>query len=67
MKIATTFVALVGSAAAFAPSLQNSASSTIVRAGLDDMDGSTLPIPKFDPLGIANLGSEETLRWFRAA
>ena len=31
------------------------------------MPGSTAPIKKFDPLGYANIGSEETLRWFRAS
>ena len=31
------------------------------------MPGSTAPIKKFDPLGYATIGSEETLRWFRAS
>lgn len=31
------------------------------------MAGSTKPLPKFDPLGLANVGSEETFRWFQAA
>ena len=30
------------------------------------MPGSTLPIKSFDPLGLANLGSEETFRWLQA-
>merc|ERR1712127_10127 len=29
--------------------------------------GSTLPLPKFDPMGLATVGSDETLAWFRAA
>mmetsp|Transcript_32731 Transcript_32731/g.75360 ORF Transcript_32731/g.75360 Transcript_32731/m.75360 type:complete len:211 (+) Transcript_32731:412-1044(+) len=40
---------------------------TAVRAGLDDMAGSTNPIKSFDPLGLATVGSDETLAWFRAA
>lgn len=31
------------------------------------MVGSTKPIPNFDPLNLATLGSDETLAWFRAA
>jgi hypothetical protein len=31
------------------------------------MPGSTKPLPKFDPLGLANVGSKETFQWFRAA
>jgi len=31
------------------------------------MVGSTKPIPNFDPLGLATLGSDATLAWFRAA
>ena len=42
-------------------------SSTAIRAALDDLPGSSLPLPKFDPLNLANLGSDETLAWFRAA
>ena len=34
---------------------------------LDDMSGSTMPVKSFDPLGLATLGSESTLSWFRAA
>ena len=31
------------------------------------MPGSSAPIKNFDPIGLANLGSEETFAWFRAA
>ena len=31
------------------------------------MAGATAPLKGFDPLDLANLGSEETLLWFRAA
>jgi hypothetical protein len=31
------------------------------------MAGSSAPIKKFDPLGLAQLGSDETFAWFQAA
>lgn len=31
------------------------------------MPGNTAPLKNFDPLNYANVGSDETLRWFRAA
>ncbi len=31
------------------------------------MAGSTKPVKNFDPLGLASVGSDETLAWFRAA
>jgi hypothetical protein len=34
---------------------------------LADMAGSTAPLKVFDPMGLATVGSEETLNWFRAA
>jgi len=43
------------------------ASQTAVQASLDGLPGSTLPIKNFDPLKLADLGSDETLAWFRAA
>jgi hypothetical protein len=41
--------------------------STRIGAALDDMAGSTAPIKSFDPLGLATVGSDETLLWFRAS
>mmetsp|Transcript_28104 Transcript_28104/g.41513 ORF Transcript_28104/g.41513 Transcript_28104/m.41513 type:complete len:205 (-) Transcript_28104:252-866(-) len=64
MKIAA-LLALAGSAAAFAPAAV-SKTSTAIKA-LDDMAGSTAPLKAFDPMGLATVGSEETLAWFRAA
>ena len=68
MKV-TALLATIASASAFAPSVTvvQSSSNTAVHAVLDDMPGSSLPLPKFDPLNLANLGSDETLAWFRAA
>ena len=65
MKLSLCF-ALLGSAAAFAPSPSIKA-STAISAALDDMPGSTMPFKAFDPLGLATLGSDETFAWFRAA
>jgi Chlorophyll A-B binding protein len=31
------------------------------------LPGNTAPIKNFDPLGLANVGSDETLAWFRAS
>ena len=36
-------------------------------ADLGSMAGSSKPIKNFDPLNLANVGSDETLAWFRAA
>ncbi|GKY96398.1 hypothetical protein MPSEU_000599400 [Mayamaea pseudoterrestris] len=67
MKIAATVLAIAGSAAAFAPSSNSKASLTTSRVALDELPGSSLPVPKFDPLGLASVGSDETFRWFQAA
>ena len=74
MKYTATLIALAGSCAAFAPSAQNGVKSTSLNALGEiksttptDMVGSTLPFKGFDPLGLATLGSESTLAWFRAA
>ena len=69
MKIAALLIALASSASAFTPSAQNAATSVtaLSAANLDEMAGFTAPFKGFDPLGLADLGSEETLAWFRAA
>mmetsp|Transcript_1032 Transcript_1032/g.2652 ORF Transcript_1032/g.2652 Transcript_1032/m.2652 type:complete len:207 (-) Transcript_1032:309-929(-) len=67
MKIAALLLALASSASAFAPTAQNAASTALSAANLDEMAGFTAPFKGFDPLGLADLGSEETLAWFRAA
>mmetsp|Transcript_26263 Transcript_26263/g.40706 ORF Transcript_26263/g.40706 Transcript_26263/m.40706 type:complete len:205 (+) Transcript_26263:55-669(+) len=65
MKLAACLSALFASATAFAPA-PASKPATALKA-LDDMPGATLPFPGYDPLGLATLGSESTLAWFRAA
>mmetsp|Transcript_19892 Transcript_19892/g.30171 ORF Transcript_19892/g.30171 Transcript_19892/m.30171 type:complete len:206 (-) Transcript_19892:316-933(-) len=66
MKVAALFLGLAGVANAFAPA-QNVNKGTALSAALDDMPGATMPFKAFDPLGLATLGSESTLAWFRAA
>jgi len=62
-----TLLALAGTAAAFAPAPRQGASTALSAADLDSMAGSTSPVKNFDPLNLANVGSDETLAWFRAA
>merc|ERR1719203_1907826 len=66
MKTAAICLSLVGAAAAFAPVPIKSV-TTQLSLGLDDIGGSSAPLPNFDPLGLATIGSDETLLWFRAA
>jgi hypothetical protein len=66
MKTAAICLSLVGAAAAFAPAPIKRV-STGISLGLDDIGGSSLPLPNFDPLNLATCGSDETLLWFRAA
>ena len=67
MKFTALLLALASSASAFAPATQNAATTALSAAKLDDMAGFTSPFKGFDPLGLADLGSDETLAWFRAA
>ena len=66
MKTACIVLALASSAAAFAPATQKNNAVTSLNA-LSDMAGYTAPFKGYDPLGLADLGSDETLAWFRAA
>jgi len=66
MKVTALFLALVGSAAAFAPA-QQARSNVALSMKVDEMPGNTAPFGIYDPLGLATLGSESTLAWFRAA
>ena len=34
---------------------------------LSDLPGSTAPLKNFDPLRLANVGSEQTFAWFQAS
>jgi hypothetical protein len=65
MKVACLVLTLASSAAAFPPALQKASTALSVTVG--DMPGSTAPLKTLDPLGLATLGSDQTLSWFRAA
>ena len=67
MKVAATLIALAGAVSAFAPVQNVNKGTTALSANLMDMPGATMPFKGFDPLGLATLGSESTLAWFRAA
>lgn len=66
MKVIALLLALTSSAVAFAPA-QQARSSSAVSMKIGEIAGSTMPFKQFDPLGLATLGSESTLAWFRAA
>ena len=42
-------------------------STSALSLSLDALGGSTAPLKNYDPLRLANIGSDETLMWFRAA
>jgi len=65
MKVAAALTALFGSAAAFTAPMKTASSSAL--NALSDMPGATAPVGPFDPLNLAEVGSDETLAWFRAA
>ena len=43
------------------------AATSLAAVGLEGMAGSTKPLEKFDPLGLANVGSDATFAWFQAS
>jgi len=67
MKIAALLVALASSVSAFAPVSQQKASQALCSSNIDELAGNTMPFKGYDPLGLATLGSDSTLAWFRAA
>jgi len=60
-------LALVGSAAAFAPVTAPKVSMALSAVDLKSMAGSTAPVGPFDPMNLATSGSDETLAWYRAS
>jgi len=71
MKTIGTLIALLGSAAAFVPATQK-ASSTSLDAALPRekilSEPNTIEFGKiWDPLGLAEQGSDETIAWYRHA
>jgi len=71
MKLATSFLALAGSAAAFAPvsnSNNNNIKATSLKAfTVDQIPGALAPVGLFDPLGFAEKADEATLKRYREA
>jgi hypothetical protein len=67
MKFTATILALVGSAAAFAPSTSSIKSSALKAAYADDLVGALAPVGFFDPLGFAAKADDATLKRYREA
>ena len=66
MKLITS-LALVGSAAAFAPAQVGKASSSLNAFSADDLPGALAPMGFWDPLGFAEKADEKTLKRYREA
>jgi len=66
MQIATLILGFVGTASAFSPVAQPK-TSTSLNVDLTEFPGATQPVGPFDPLKLAESGSDETFNWFRAA
>ena len=64
MKI-TALLALFGSAAAFAPVSQTSASTSALTAWKDEAVGITAPVGFFDPLGFSAGKSDTIMNYYR--
>ena len=67
MKVATTVLALAGSAAAFAPVQTSKSSSSLNAFVADEIPGALAPVGFFDPLGFAAKADENTLKRYREA
>ena len=66
MKLITS-LALVSSAAAFAPAQVGKASSSLNAFSADDLPGALAPMGFWDPLGFAEKADEKTLKRYREA
>jgi hypothetical protein len=67
MKFAFALLALIGSAAAFAPVSVGKSSSSLKAFTVDDLPGILAPVGLFDPLGFAEKADEATLKRYREA
>jgi hypothetical protein len=67
MKFAAALLALLGSAAAFAPSTSSTKSSSLKAFAGEDMPGSLAPMGFFDPVGFAERAGELELKRYREA
>ena len=60
-------VALIGSAAAFAPAQTGRVSTSVNAFTIDNMPGALAPMGFFDPLNFAEKADENTLKRYREA
>mmetsp|Transcript_11966 Transcript_11966/g.14455 ORF Transcript_11966/g.14455 Transcript_11966/m.14455 type:complete len:196 (+) Transcript_11966:33-620(+) len=69
MKVLATLAALTASASAFAPNASPMKTSSLAALSVEDMPGKSIELTGkvWDPLGLSTLGSEKTLKWFRAS
>jgi hypothetical protein len=67
MQFTAALLALVGSAAAFAPVSNNNKATSLKAFTVDDIPGSLAPVGLFDPLGFAEKADEATLKRYREA
>ena len=67
MQLATALLALVGSAAAFAPSTSNMKATSLSAFSAQELPGALAPVGFFDPLGFAEKADENTMKRYREA
>jgi hypothetical protein len=67
MQFATALFALVGSAAAFAPSTSNMKATSLKAFTAEQLPGALAPVGFFDPLGFAEKADENTMKRYREA
>ena len=67
MKFATAFLALFGSAAAFAPASSVKKATSLNAFAAEDLPGVLEPVGFFDPLGFAEKADEATMKRYREA
>jgi hypothetical protein len=65
--VATTLLALFGSAAAFSPLSKSAKTSAVQASFVDEMVGALEPVGFWDPLGFAAKADDMTLRRYREA
>ncbi len=68
-KLALSILSLLAASEAFAPGPMAARQATSLSSAADELPGKSVELggKVWDPLGLADLGSEKTLRWFRAA
>jgi hypothetical protein len=67
MQFAAALLALVGSAAAFAPASSVQKSTSLNAFAAEDLPGALAPVGFFDPLGFAEKADEPTMKRYREA